>query len=154
MDQIAGVRHAGPDDAAEVAQLLHDFNVEFSDPTPGVAALITRLRELLEAREVTVLLSEERQTGLALLRFRPLLWSEGLDAYLEELYVVPDRRGRGQGRTLLETAMQVARDAGAIRLDLATSVDDTAAIGLYESCGFTNLERPGGPSMIYFERDL
>ena len=31
-----GVRRGGVGDAGEVARLLHDFNTEFSDPTPGV----------------------------------------------------------------------------------------------------------------------
>jgi len=33
--------------------------------------------------------------------------------------------------------------------------DDTAARALYESWGFTNLERlPDGPAMLFYERDL
>ena len=35
-------RRAGPDDAAEVARLLHDFNTEFDTPTPGAATLTNR----------------------------------------------------------------------------------------------------------------
>ena len=39
--------------------------------------------------------------------------------------------------------------------DIATSVDDTAARGLYESAGFTNREgRPDGPAMLFYEREL
>jgi hypothetical protein len=33
------VRRAGVDDADNVARLLHDFNVEFDEPTPGPPAL-------------------------------------------------------------------------------------------------------------------
>ena len=51
--------------------------------------------------------------------------------------------------------MDTARERGAVHIDLTTSVDDTAAIGLYESSGFTNREGdPDGPSMIYYEREL
>jgi ribosomal protein S18 acetylase RimI-like enzyme len=51
--------------------------------------------------------------------------------------------------------MDVARAHGATRIDLNTSVDDEAARALYTSCGFTNEELgPGGPSMLYYERDL
>ena len=40
-------------------------------------------------------------------------------------------------------------------IDLNTRTDDRAAIGLYESAGFTNREgRPDGPRMRYYERDL
>jgi ribosomal protein S18 acetylase RimI-like enzyme len=78
-----------------------------------------------------------------------------LDAYLEELYVVPAKRGQGLGRALLETAMEHARNEGAAHMDVGTSEDDTAARGLYESAGFTNREgRPDGPVMLFYERDL
>jgi ribosomal protein S18 acetylase RimI-like enzyme len=68
---------------------------------------------------------------------------------------VPEKRGQGLGRALLEAAMDEARDHGADHMDLGTSEDDKAAIGLYESAGFTNREgRPDGPVMLYYERDL
>ena len=44
-----------------------------------------------------VLLTGDGPDGLAVLRFRPSLWSEGLECYLAELYVVPRLRGRGWG---------------------------------------------------------
>jgi len=147
----ARVRTARPDDAPAVARLLHDFNTEFATPTPGVEALAPRLAELIEAGEAAVLLVGE-ELGLAVLRLRPALWSRSLDAYLEELYVVPARRGEGLGRALLEATMDAAREAGAGRIELGTSSGDTAARGLYESAGFTNLE--DGETMLFYERDL
>ena len=138
-----------------MARLLHDFNTEFCEPTPDVEVLTARLRDLLSKDEILVLLVGEGPYGLALLRFRPSLWSETLEAHLEELYVVPDRRGQGLGRALMDEAMDAARAAGASRMDLGTSVSDIAARELYESSGFTNHERlPDGPSMLMYERDL
>jgi len=149
------VRLAGADDAGDVARLLHDFNLEFDAPTPVAGTLAARARELLERGEITVLLAGEPPFGLAQLRFRPSLWSGAPDAYLEELYVAPDRRGRGAGRALLEAAMERARAVGAAHLDLVTSEADEAARALYESCGFGCREgNPEGPLMIYYERDL
>ncbi len=155
MPSRTAIRRAEVADAPEVARLLHDFNTEFGDPTPGVAALTGRAARLLAEGEITVLLGGEGPDGIAVIRLRPALWSEGLDAHLEELYVAPDLRGQGIGRALLEGAMDAAREAGAVRIDLGTSVDDTAAIGLYESSGFTNREgEPDGPRMLFYERDL
>jgi ribosomal protein S18 acetylase RimI-like enzyme len=89
------------------------------------------------------------------LRFRPAIWTEGLDCYLEELYVAPDRRGQGLGRALMEAAIELARRQGATRMDLGTSEDDVVARALYESLGFTNRERPpDGPISYFYERDL
>jgi ribosomal protein S18 acetylase RimI-like enzyme len=79
----------------------------------------------------------------------------GLECYLAELYVVPDRRGQGLGRALMEAAIELARAEGADYMDLNTSEDDVAARALYESLGFTNREgRPDGPVMHYYEREL
>jgi ribosomal protein S18 acetylase RimI-like enzyme len=149
------IREAGVADGPEVARLLHDFNSEFSEPTPGVAFLTERTRRLLADQEITVLLSGERPHGLAVLRFRPSLWTPTLDAYLEEFYVAPERRGRGIGRALLQAAIDAARERGAAHIDLTTSEDDTTARGLYDRAGFTDRERgPDGPIMLYYERDL
>jgi ribosomal protein S18 acetylase RimI-like enzyme len=83
------------------------------------------------------------------------LYVAGLEAHLQELYVVPDRRGHGIGRALLEASIEAARRAGAEWMDLGTSEDDTAARGLYESAGFTNREGGReGPVMYVYERDL
>jgi ribosomal protein S18 acetylase RimI-like enzyme len=151
----SSIRRATPDDARDVARLLHDFNTEFGDPTPGVQQLTGHFRKLIAGDEVIALLGGDRPEGLAIVRLRSSLFSESLDAYLEELYVAPDRRGHGLGRALLEAAMEHSRQAGAGRMELGTSVDDREAIALYESAGFTNRERePDGPSMLFYERDL
>jgi ribosomal protein S18 acetylase RimI-like enzyme len=149
------VRQATAGDAAAIARLLHDFNLEYMEPTPGVEALTERVRQLLEESEMAVFVAGDSPDGLALLRFRPALWSEGLEAYLQELYVVPALRGRGIGRRLLEGAIEFSRAAGADGIDLNTGETDTAARGLYESMGFSNREGgPDGPSMLFYEREI
>ena len=148
------IRRAGAEDAAHVAQLLHDFNSEFEADSPGVEALTGYSRPLIAAGEMTVLLGGEGPDGVAVLRLRPSPWTGGPEAYLQELYVAPARRGQGIGRALLEATMAAARQAGASGIDLATGETDRAARALYESCGFTNLEGPDGPMMLFYERDL
>jgi GNAT superfamily N-acetyltransferase len=148
-------RRAQTSDAEAIAQLLHDFNTEYDDFTPGPEALGKRLRWLLARGEVTVVLAGEPPVGLALMRFRPSLWTGSLDCYLEELYVVPDRRGQGIGRALMEAAIEVAREEGAGYMDLGTGEDDVAARALYEKLGFDNREgKPDGPINYFYERGL
>lgn len=154
MSEIA-IRRAGTEDAGVIARLLHDFNKEYDEPTPGVKALTGYCRQLLEAEEMTVLLAGDGPDGISLLRFRNSVWTGGPEAHLQELYVVPSLRGRGIGRVLLEATMAAAREAGAAGIDLNTGTTDTVARALYESCGFTNREgSPDGPSMLFYERDL
>jgi ribosomal protein S18 acetylase RimI-like enzyme len=151
------IRRATRGDAAEVARLLHDFQAEFDEPSPGVEALAERYEDLISKREMIVLLAGDGPDGFAQLRFRPWVYSAGQNAhsYLEELYVVPSLRGRGIGRTLLAAAMEAARAEGATHMELGTSQDDTAAMALYESAGFTNREgSPDGPVMLFYEREL
>jgi ribosomal protein S18 acetylase RimI-like enzyme len=154
-DREIQVRQATAEDVAAIARLLHDFNLEFEEPSPGVEVLTERVGELLGEGEITVLLGDPGPGGLALLRFRPALWSSGLETYLQELYVVPALRGRGIGRELLESAIDLARERGADGIDLNTGETDTAARSLYESMDFTNREgSPDGPSMLFYEREI
>ena len=149
------VRLATAADATTIAELLHAFNAEYDEPAPEMPVLAERLAPMIASGEVTVELGGSGPDGLALLRFRPSFWSGELDAYVEELYVVPHLRGHGLGRAMMERAMDVARERGATRMDVGTSTDDTAARALYEKLGFTNDERPpDGPAMLFYERDL
>ena len=149
------LRLASPADAPAFGRLLHAFNVEFDEPTPAAALIAERAAPLIESGEVTVLLAGDGPDGFAQLRFRPSLYTGALDAYLEELYVLPERRSHGLGRALLEAAMEHAKQRGAAHIDLGTSEDDVAARALYESAGFTNREGAAdGPRMLYYERDL
>jgi ribosomal protein S18 acetylase RimI-like enzyme len=149
------VRRATPGDAPGVARLLHDFQLEFDEPTPDVETLEGRYGELIRTKEMIVLLLGDGPDGFAQLRFRPWVYSAGLHAYLEELYVVPALRGHGLGRALLDAAMETARSEGAEQIELGTSETDVAARGLYESAGFSNREGgPDGPAMLFYEREL
>jgi ribosomal protein S18 acetylase RimI-like enzyme len=149
------VRRAGAEDAADIARLLRDFNLEYDEPTPGVEELTRRIGRLLEADEIAVLLAGAGPDGLSLFRFRPGIWSAGAETYLQELYVVPALRRRGIGRALLEATIELARERGADGIDLNTGETDTGARALYESMGFSNREgSPDGPPMLFYERAI
>jgi GNAT superfamily N-acetyltransferase len=75
------------------------------DPSPE---LTVRLAELAGG-DITVLVGGAGPDGLAVLRFRPAIWTEALECYLAELYVVPEHGRRGLGRALLQTAIECAR---------------------------------------------
>lgn len=150
-----GVRLAELDDVDVIGQLLHDFNIEFDEPTPSPPQLAQRIQELLDEGQTLVLLGGEGPDGLAVLRFRPAIWTPALECYLAELYVVPDRRRRGLGRALLQAAISTASARGADHMDLGTSDTDVAARALYESLGFSNREgKPDGPINYFYEREL
>ncbi len=149
------IRRGEPADAEAIGRLLHDFNTEYEQDTPPPAVIAERLRELMASGDTVVLLAGDEPDGLALMRFRPSIWIDKLECYLGELYVVPDKRGRGIGRALMDEVFTVARAEGAGHIELNTSDDDVAARALYEKLGFTNREgKPDGPLMYYYERDV
>jgi ribosomal protein S18 acetylase RimI-like enzyme len=149
------VRPASHADAEAIGRLLHDFNTEFEDHTPGPEAIADRVGQLLAGDDFAVLLGGGGPDGLAVLRFRPSIYSEALECHLAELYVAPARRGRGLGLALMETAIDLARRRGCDFMDLGTSEDDVAARRLYERLGFINREGgPEGPVMYVYEREL
>ena len=154
---MADVRVLGVEETAEAGRLLHDFNTEYDDVTPGPEALATRLSEVIGSGGTSVLVVQEEGAvlGLAVARFRPSLWSRADECYLAELYVVPSRRGAGLGTVLLTATVEHARERGADFIDLATSVDDLAACALYEKLGFSAHEGgPTGPLARHYERGL
>ena len=149
------IRIAGPADADAVGQLLHDFNREFDQPTPPPAVLSERIRRLMDDGHTAVILAGEKPDGVAVLRFRLAIWSNGLECYLAELYVVPHQRGRGLGRALMEAAIEHARERGADTMDIGVDDPDATARALYESLGFSNRSGGGdGPLMYVYEREL
>jgi ribosomal protein S18 acetylase RimI-like enzyme len=149
------VRAAVAADAASIGRLLHEFNTEFDDVTPGADVLAERIERLLRGGDTAVLLAGDGPDGLAVMRFRQAIWSDAAECYLAELYVVPQLRGRGLGRALMQAAIEHARGREATYMELSTGEQDVAARALYESLGFSNREgKPDGPVNYYYEREL
>lgn len=147
-------RRATPEDASTVAALLDAFNREFDTPTPGLEVLTRRLDSLLAGDEVIALLSGEPPTALALLTLRPNVWYEGPVALLDELYVVPELRGRGVGSALLEAAEAIVRKFGAEAVEINVDSDDVDARRFYEQRGYSNTDQGRDDQMLYYFREL
>jgi GNAT superfamily N-acetyltransferase len=90
-----------------------------------------------ERRYAETLIAEEdgEPVGFALFfhNFSTFLAQPGI--YLEDLFVVPEHRGRGIGRALLERLAQVAVDRGCGRLEWAVLNWNQDAIRFYERLG-------------------
>ena len=90
-----------------------------------------------ERRYAETLIAEEdgEPIGFALFfhNFSTFLAQPGI--YLEDLFVIPERRGGGVGRSLLERLAQVAVDRGCGRLEWAVLDWNKDAIRFYERLG-------------------
>ncbi len=85
--------------------------------------------------ETLIAEDEDEPVGFALFlhNYSTFLAQPGI--YLEDLFVVPEHRGRGIGRALLERLAQVAVDRGCGRLEWAVLDWNRDAIGFYERLG-------------------
>ena len=90
-----------------------------------------------ERRYAETLIAEDDDTpiGFALFfhNFSTFLAQPGI--YLEDLFVVPEHRGGGVGRALLERLAQIAVDRGCGRLEWAVLDWNTDAMRFYEKLG-------------------
>lgn len=142
---------------AAAGVLLRDFNEEYDEPAPEPEVLSAILRARIADGNATVLLGRDESggpVGVAVVRLQPSLWSEAMEAYLAELYVVAARRGQGFGRELLTAVLETSRAAGADYAYLITSEDDRLAQRAYEAAGFRRTEGEDGPVMWAYEQDL
>ena len=142
-------------DAEAIGRLLHEFNSEFDEPTPGPRRLAERVQELLAGGEITVLLAGAGRTGSRCCASARTSGRGRSSATWRSSTWSPPAAARGSGRALMEAAVELARAEGAEYMDLATGEDDTAARGLYESVGFSHRGgKPDGPVTLHYERDL
>ena len=154
MSEGSSVRIAVVDDAVAVARLLHDFNVEFQTPTPGVAILTSRLRKLLRGSMTVAILAGEPAFGVALVTVRSNVWYDGHVALLDELYVAPGRRNRGTGSALIGELLSWARTNNIDLIEINVDEGDVDAQRFYERHGFTSTDPTTNERAFYFFREL
>ena len=79
-------------------------------------------------------------------------------AEIKRMFVVPEARGRGAGRRLLERLIEAARAEGITVLRLETWVKQPEAIGLYRAAGFEDIGPFGSyaadPLSLFMEKRL
>ncbi len=133
------VRRAALVDLAALAPLFDAYRRFYEQP-----ADLARARAFLEARLVrteSAILVASAPGSDALAGFCQLYptWCSIAAApifVLSDLFVTEGSRRAGIGRALMEAAQDVARDAGAARIDLSTARTNARAQALYESIGW------------------
>lgn len=73
--------------------------------------------------------------GFAIYFFNYSTWLGQHGLYLEDLYVTPEARGLGAGKSLLKTLAKIALDNNCGRYEWNVLRWNTPAIEFYESCG-------------------
>ena len=133
-------------DAEHVTRLLLAFRDWFHSPLPSEESMAASVALLLEdpATEFLLAGAAEDPAGVCQLRFRHSVWTGTPDCWLEDLYVQERSRGMGLGSALVRLAFERALARGAHRIELDTNEDNSGAIALYESLGFSPASKSHG----------
>jgi len=132
------IRPGELDDVPLIAELIRGL-ARYEKLEHEVVMTEEKLTEGLfgERRYAETLIAENdgEPVGFALFfhNFSTFLAQPGI--YLEDLFVVPEQRGRGVGRALLERLARVAVDRGCGRLEWAVLDWNRDAITFYERLG-------------------
>lgn len=147
-------RLAKAEDADAIAQLLHDFNVEFDTPSPGVETLASRLRRLLAGPATFSIVAGNPVVAVALVTLRPNVWFPGPVALLDELYVVPAWRGQGIGSSIIDLLLAESGERSVGLVEINVDEDDLDARRFYERHGFSVTEPGSTERALYYFREL
>lgn len=141
------IRSIHPSDNAELAVIVRNTLTEFGANVPGTVYFdptTDALFELFQAPGSAYFIAEKEGKLLGGGGIYP---TEGLPANtceLVKMYLLPEGRGLGLGRTLIEKCMQTARDLGFEQMYLETLPELNLAVKVYEKFGFEYLCAPLG----------
>ncbi|HWD27498.1 MAG TPA: GNAT family N-acetyltransferase [Rhizomicrobium sp.] len=131
------IRPATPDDYAQWRPLWDGYNRFYGrfDATalPEEVTAQTWSRFFDEAEPLYALVAEEdgKIAGIVHYHFYRSTTLLGDDCYLQDLFTVPARRGKGVGRKLIEAVYDVARAKGLVRVFWHTHETNARAQVLY-----------------------
>ena len=132
------IRPARLDEVPIILQLIRDLATYERAPDDVVATEEQLVEVLFGQRPVAeVLLAYEGESpvGFAVYFYNFSTWLGRPGLYLEDLFVRPDKRGKGYGRALLVELAKIARDRGCGRMEWAVLNWNEPAIKFYRALG-------------------
>ena len=129
------VRHAQRNDVPLILKFIKDL-ADYEGLLDEVVADEATLEEWIfnrEKAEVIFAMEGDTEVGFALFfhNFSTFLGRAGI--YLEDLYVMPEHRGKGYGKALLSKLAQIAMERGCGRLEWWCLDTNTPSIDFYLS---------------------
>jgi ribosomal protein S18 acetylase RimI-like enzyme len=132
------VREAQLSDLDRLAELF-DLYRQFYHYPHDLTLARNFLRERICNQESVIYLAENAQhEGLGFVQLYPSFSSTlaGRVWILYDLFVHPGARRQGVALALMSQAERLARETGAVEINLATATDNVEAQALYESLGY------------------
>ncbi|MCB9727889.1 MAG: GNAT family N-acetyltransferase [Deltaproteobacteria bacterium] len=142
-DDTPRIQRATLADVETLLEMMLEFNGIEGIPWSAEAARAPLEKLLISAQLGAVGLIFEGDTlrGYCVLTWGyDLEWS-GRDAFLTELYLLPEARRRGLGRDVMALIEALAIERGARALHLVVRPDNEGAVRLYRSAGFQTSPR-------------
>jgi GNAT superfamily N-acetyltransferase len=137
------IRSARVEDVPIILQLIRDLATYERAPNE-VTATEEQLVDVLfgEKPVAEVLLAFEGKSpvGFAVFFYNFSTWLGRPGLYLEDLFVKPEKRGKGYGRALLVDLAKIARDRGCGRMEWAVLNWNEPAIKFYRGLGAKPME--------------
>lgn len=132
------IRPAHVDDVPVILELIRDLATYERAPDDVVATEEQLIEVLFGERpvaEVLLAFEEKSPVGFAVYFFNFSTWLGRPGLYLEDLFVKPEKRGKGYGRALLVELAKIARDRGCGRMEWAVLDWNEPAIKFYRALG-------------------
>jgi GNAT superfamily N-acetyltransferase len=132
------IRPARVEDVPIILQLIRDLATYERAPHEVIATekqLVDVLFGERPVAEVLLAFEGELPVGFALYFYNFSTWLGRPGLYLEDLFVKPEKRGKGYGRTLLVELAKIARDRGCGRMEWAVLDWNEPAIKFYRTLG-------------------
>lgn len=151
------VRLANLSDSHILLSLLIAFHEHLQIPIASPDKLHAALERLLVDPMCDFTLAMANDSGLAYsqIRYFYSLWSLGLEAKLEDVYVIPEAQKQGLGSRLLTFSIELARQRECRLIALNTNESNIAARHLYRTNGFScQPSRWQGGQQLWFEKIL
>lgn len=125
-------------DHLELLAPLFDAYRVFYEQASDLEAASAFLRERFLLRESVIFLALEGDTALGFTQLYPSFSSVSLQRLwiLNDLFVIPEARGQRVGEALIGAAVEVARESGAVGVQLETAHSNLSGQKLYERLGF------------------
>jgi GNAT superfamily N-acetyltransferase len=133
------VETVGEADLADLLPMMRSY-CDFYEVEPGDADLERLARALIADPEHEGVQLIARDDGGRPLGFATVYWtwqtlSAARAGVMNDLFVTPESRGQGVGRTLIEECRRLAREHGADELVWETAPDNETSQRLYDSLG-------------------
>ena len=132
------IHRAGVGDVPIILQLIRDL-ATYERAPDEVTATEEQLVDVLfgerPVAEVLLAFEAESPVGFAVYFYNFSTWLGRPGLYLEDLFVKPEKRGKGYGRALLVELAKIARDRSCGRMEWAVLDWNEPAIKFYRALG-------------------